>query len=69
MKKKDMNKKRSDKRFKIGDHGTIMADRRIIPIEVVDIDRAIEEYRCYPTQPGEMRIFWRKASEIRRAYG
>ena len=69
MKKKDRNKKRSDKRFKVGDTGTIMVDRRIIPVEIVEIDRAVEEYRCYPLQDGERRIFWRKAEDIRRSYG
>jgi len=69
LKKKAKNKKTAPKKFKIGDHGTIMVDRRIIDIEIVDIDRALQEYRCLPVNAGESRIFWRAANDIRRSYG
>lgn len=69
MKKKNRNKNNVQKKFKIGDKGTILVDRRTIPVEVVDIDHALQEYRCWPLYASESRIFWRTAREIRRFYG
>lgn len=69
MKKKRKNNTRSDKKFKIGDFGSIIIDRVVVPIEVVDIDHAIQEYRCYSLRPGDMRIYWVSARDIRRYNG
>ncbi|TET97715.1 MAG: hypothetical protein E3J23_08535 [Candidatus Stahlbacteria bacterium] len=68
MKKKRSNN-RSDKKYKIGDLGSIFVDRVLILIEVVDIDHATQEYRCYSLNPGDMRIFWVPARDIRRYHG
>ena len=56
---------KSKKKLKIGDLATLWNRGEVKEVEVVDIDRAINEYLVCSSRPNDLLTFWVRAERLR----